>query len=82
VWCRFVLAAALCGAANMPAAQSFDCAKAHACVCGQSRSRTRALTRSEALMNRVGHAFCKRHMREDNAIFGGEVTGHYYFRRS
>ena len=35
---------------------------------------------SEALMNRVGHAFFKRRMREENAIFGGEVTGHYYFR--
>jgi phosphomannomutase len=33
-----------------------------------------------ALMNRVGHAFIKRRMREANAIFGGEVTGHYYFR--
>ena len=33
-----------------------------------------------ALMNRVGHAFFKRRMREENAIFGGEVTGHYYFR--
>ena len=31
-----------------------------------------------ALMNRVGHAFFKRRMREENAIFGGEVTGHYY----
>ncbi len=34
----------------------------------------------QALMNRVGHAFFKRRMRETNAIFGGEVTGHYYFR--
>jgi phosphomannomutase len=33
-----------------------------------------------ALMNRVGHAFIKRRMREENALFGGEVTGHYYFR--
>ena len=33
-----------------------------------------------ALMNRVGHAFIKRRMREENAVFGGEVTGHYYFR--
>jgi phosphomannomutase len=33
-----------------------------------------------ALMNRVGHAFIKRRMREANAVFGGEVTGHYYFR--
>ena len=31
-------------------------------------------------MNRVGHAFIKRRMREENAVFGGEVTGHYYFR--
>jgi phosphomannomutase len=30
-------------------------------------------------MSRVGHAFFKRKMREDDAIFGGEVSGHYYF---
>jgi len=33
-----------------------------------------------ALMNRVGHAFIKRRMREEDGIFGGEVTGHYYFK--
>ena len=33
-----------------------------------------------ALMNRVGHAFFKKRMREEDAVFGGEVTGHYYFR--
>ena len=33
-----------------------------------------------SLMNRVGHAFFKARMRGSNAIFGGEVTGHYYFR--
>jgi phosphomannomutase len=33
-----------------------------------------------ALINRVGHTFIKRRMRAQNAIFGGEVTGHYYFR--
>ncbi len=33
-----------------------------------------------ALMNRVGHSFFKKRMREENAVFGGEVTGHYYFR--
>jgi len=31
-------------------------------------------------MNRVGHAFFKTRMREEDALFGGEVTGHYYFR--
>ena len=33
-----------------------------------------------ALMNRVGHAFFKTRMREEDAIFGGEVSGHYYFQ--
>jgi phosphomannomutase len=33
-----------------------------------------------ALVNRVGHAFFKARMREENAAFGGEVSGHYYFR--
>jgi phosphomannomutase len=33
-----------------------------------------------ALMNRVGHAFFKTRMREEGGIFGGEVSGHYYFR--
>jgi phosphomannomutase len=32
------------------------------------------------LVNRVGHAFIKHRMREENAIFGGEVSAHYYFR--
>ncbi len=31
-------------------------------------------------LSRVGHAFFKRRMREENAVFGGEVSGHYYFR--
>jgi phosphomannomutase len=32
------------------------------------------------LVNRVGHAFFKARMRETAAAFGGEVSGHYYFR--
>jgi phosphomannomutase len=32
------------------------------------------------LVNRVGHAFFKHRMREESAVFGGEVSGHYYFR--
>jgi phosphomannomutase len=32
------------------------------------------------LVNRVGHAFIKHRMREEGAAFGGEVSGHYYFR--
>jgi phosphomannomutase len=33
-----------------------------------------------AWINRVGHAFFKTRMRNEGAIFGGEVSGHYYFR--
>jgi phosphomannomutase len=31
-------------------------------------------------LSRVGHAFFKARMREERAAFGGEVSGHYYFR--
>ena len=31
-------------------------------------------------LSRVGHAFFKARMREEGAVFGGEVSGHYYFR--
>jgi phosphomannomutase len=33
-----------------------------------------------AEVNRVGHAFFKTRMSETGAAFGGEVSGHYYFR--
>jgi phosphomannomutase len=31
------------------------------------------------LLNRVGHAFFKQRMRREGGLFGGEVSGHYYF---
>jgi phosphomannomutase len=34
----------------------------------------------EALVNRVGHAYIKHRMRKEGAVFGGEVSAHYYFR--
>ncbi len=34
----------------------------------------------EPYINRVGHAFFKTRMREEGSLFGGEVSGHYYFR--
>ena len=34
----------------------------------------------DAEVNRVGHAFFKTRMRDTGAAFGGEVSGHYYFR--
>ncbi len=41
-----------------------------------------AITRAGGipLMNRVGHAYIKQRMREEGAVFGGEVSAHYYFR--
>jgi phosphomannomutase len=32
------------------------------------------------LVNRVGHAYIKHRMREEDALFAGEVSAHYYFR--
>jgi phosphomannomutase len=40
---------------------------------------TAQATGGTALVNRVGHAFFKIRMRDTGAIFGGEVSGHYYF---
>jgi phosphomannomutase len=34
----------------------------------------------EPLVNRVGHAYIKHRMRKEGAVFGGEVSAHYYFR--
>nr|MDA3874059.1 phosphomannomutase/phosphoglucomutase [Kiritimatiellia bacterium] len=36
----------------------------------------------DARMCRVGHAFIKAQMREANAVFAGELSGHYYFREN
>ena len=41
---------------------------------------TVAAAGGESDLSRVGHAFFKIRMRETEAVFGGEVSGHYYFR--
>ena len=46
---------------------------------GPSRRRSRPRG-GVPLVNRVGHAFIKHRMRAEDAAFGGEVSGHYYFR--
>jgi len=33
-------------------------------------------------MCRVGHSFFKQYMRDENAVFAGEVTGHYYYNHN
>jgi phosphomannomutase len=34
----------------------------------------------EAIMSRTGHAFIKQTMRKEDAIYGGEMSAHHYFR--
>ena len=41
---------------------------------------TIAAAGGKPMMSRVGHAFIKAQMRENNAIFAGELSGHYYFK--
>ena len=32
------------------------------------------------MMSRVGHSFIKEQMRQNDAVFAGELSGHYYFK--
>jgi len=34
----------------------------------------------ESIATKAGHAFIKERMRKENAVFGGEMSAHYYFR--
>jgi phosphomannomutase len=47
-----------------------------------SRAVPDTVTRADGTpyINRVGHAFFKTRMRDEGSLFGGEVSGHYYFR--
>ena len=42
--------------------------------------RTIAASGGTAIVSRVGHAFIKQRMRQEHAVFAGEVSAHYYFR--
>ncbi len=37
--------------------------------------------KGKAIMARVGHSFIKAKMRKENIYFGGELSGHYYFKK-
>ena len=62
------------GAATAPRRSSTTCGPRGPCG---TRSWPRA---GRPTMYRVGHAFIKTRMREIDALFAGEVSGHYYFR--
>jgi phosphomannomutase len=36
----------------------------------------------KAVMSRVGHSFIKKQMREEDAIFAGELSGHFYYKNN
>ncbi len=35
----------------------------------------------EAVQSKTGHAFMKERMRKENAVYGGEMSAHHYFRK-
>lgn len=37
---------------------------------------------AESIISKGGHAFMKDRMRKENAVFAGEMSGHYYFREN
>lgn len=54
------------------------------CLCDlrstRMASETIAAAGGRPLMSRVGHSFIKQQMRDNDAIFAGELSGHYYFK--
>jgi phosphomannomutase len=49
-------------------------------ICGRAAYETVEKNGGKAVRTRVGHSFIKGDMRTHNALFGGEHSGHYYFK--
>ncbi|HEV2237839.1 MAG TPA: phosphomannomutase/phosphoglucomutase [Ktedonobacterales bacterium] len=49
-------------------------------ICSRSVPELIEREGGRAVRTRVGHSFIKAQMREENAVFGGEHSGHFYFR--
>lgn len=52
----------------------------HNAICGRIVPETIQKKGGKAVRTRVGHSFIKAKMREHGGLFGGEHSGHYYFR--
>ncbi len=52
----------------------------HNLICSRAVPETVRLAGGTPIRTRVGHSFIKAVMKESGAIFGGEHSGHYYFR--
>jgi phosphomannomutase len=51
-------------------------------ICSKTVPETIAKYGGKAIRTRVGHALIKPLMKEHNAVFGGEHSGHFYFRNN
>jgi phosphomannomutase len=51
-------------------------------ICGQVAVETVEKNGGKVIRTRVGHSFIKNAMRENDAIFAAEHSGHYYFRNN
>jgi len=49
-------------------------------ICSRSVPETVARMGGKPIRTRVGHSLIKAEMRANDAIFGGEHSGHFYFR--
>jgi phosphomannomutase len=49
-------------------------------ICSRSVPETIEMLGGKAVRTRVGHSLIKAQMRKEDAIFGGEHSGHFYFR--
>lgn len=52
----------------------------HNAICGRVAPETILNAGGKPIRTRVGHSFIKSEMRNHNAVFGGEHSGHYYFK--
>jgi phosphomannomutase len=52
----------------------------HNAICGRAAVEAIETNGGKAVRTRVGHSFIKQEMRNNNAVFGGEHSGHYYFK--
>jgi len=51
-------------------------------ICSKAVPETIVKCGGRAIRTRVGHALIKPLMRKENAVFGGEHSGHFYFRNN
>jgi phosphomannomutase len=51
-------------------------------ICGQAAVESIERNGGKVIRTRVGHSFIKNAMRQHDAIFAGEHSGHYYFKKN